>query len=132
MDKEKIAKYFYTITLIISLIVFIFGRNLIGSAEDLGEENHARYSNLIYFLVFGFFLPLGVLVRELLMREEFKANKKVMIIKVIVFVLVLAIGLTLFFLLPTANVSQLILYLSYGSLIFIIVPSNAYNRKKQD
>lgn len=128
MDKNKFAKRFYIATLILALGLFILGRYALPK-DTLSEVDYARYSNLILFGIFGFVLPIGIMVREILIIPYVK---KIMITKIIVFILVVIVGVSLFFLVPTVTVSSVVLYLSYGSLIFILVPSNTYRKSSQE
>lgn len=128
MDKNKFAKRFYIATLILALGLFILGRYALPK-DILSEVDYARYSNLILFGIFGFVLPIGIMVREILIIPYVK---KIMITKIIVFILVVIVGVSLFFLVPTVTVSSVVLYLSYGSLIFILVPSNTYRKSSQE
>lgn len=125
MDKQKFGKYFYITSLVIALVVLLFGRRLLGPKENMTEANYIRYSKLIEFSVFALFLPIGVIVREYFLLVY---NKKVMFFKLVVFSIVVIAGTTLFFMIPTVSVSQLIIYMSYASLIFILIPSNSYRK----
>ena len=125
MDKQKFGKYFYITSLVIALVVLLFGRRLLGPKENMTEANYIRYSKLIEFSVFALFLPIGVIVREYFLLVY---NKKVMFFKLVVFSIVVISGTILFFMIPTVSVSQLIIYMSYASLIFILIPSNSYRK----
>lgn len=124
MDKQKFGKSFYIGSLIVALVVYI-GVRLVLPKESLVDETYIRYSNLVNFSVFAFILPIGVMVREFYLLPYIK---KIMISKIIIFSLVLIVSLILFFVLPTVSVSNLILYFSYGSLIFILIPSNSFRK----
>lgn len=128
MDKIKFAKRFYIASLILALGLFILGRYVLPK-DTLSDVDYARYSNLILFGIFGIVLPIGVMVREFLLTPYVK---KIMTAKIIVFSLVVIAGVVLFFLVPTVTVSSVVLYLSYGSLIFILVPSITYRKSNQD
>src|SRR5690606_22707421 len=105
------------------------GVRVILPKDKLIEETYIRYSNLINFSVFALIFPIGTIVREFYLLNYIKS---IMIAKIIVFGLVLVVGLVLFFALPTVAISNLILYLSYGSLIFILIPSFAFRKFDND
>ena len=127
MDKNKFAKRFYIASLIIALGFFILGRFILPK-DTLSDVDYARYSNLILFGIFGFVLPIGIMVREFLITPYVK---RIMIIKVVIFSLVVIAGVVLFLLAPTVMGSSIILYLSYGSLIFILIPSSNFKKSNQ-
>jgi len=123
MDKQKFGKIFYISSLILAIIVFIIGRILLPDAV-IDEDEYFRPSDLNKFIVFGFIIPIGILVREFLMLPYVK---KIMILKVIVFSLIFIGGFVIYFVFPTVS-SSIIVYLAYASLIFMLVPSNSLRK----
>lgn len=123
MDKQKFGRLFYITCLILAVIVFVAGRLLLPKAV-VNEEDYFRLSDLNKFFVFGFIIPVGVIVREFLLLPYVI---KIMIIKIIVASLIFVSGLVIFFALSTVS-SSIIVYLSYGSLILILIPSTSFKK----
>lgn len=123
MDKQKFGRLFYITCLILAVIVFVAGRLLLPKAV-VNEEDYFRLSDLNKFFVFGFIIPVGVIVREFLLLPYVR---KIMIIKIIVASLIFVSGLVIFFALSTVS-SSIIVYLSYGSLVLILIPSTSFKK----
>lgn len=126
MTKEKYGKSIYIGSLIVAVLIFVVGKILL-QKYNMTETNYIRYQNLLLFGIFGFILPLGIMAREFFLL---KYNKKIMVFKLVMFIVILIGGLFLFYIVPTISMSSIILYFSYGSIILILIPSNSYYKNK--
>jgi hypothetical protein len=127
MEKQKFGRVFYITCLILAVIVFVIGRLLLPK-EVVDQEEYFRPSDLNKFFVFGFIIPIGVIVREFLLLPYVR---KIMILKVVISSLIFVGGLLIFFLLPTVS-SAIIVYLAYGSLILLLIPSTSFKKGQKE
>jgi len=127
MDREKTGKYLFYILSIISLILVVTGILYLNPKSDSVADvnNYLRLKYLLFFAAFGFFLPLGCIVRELYTMDHYK---HIMRIKAIISVVVLVLGSLVMIIVSNAEVAKIVMFVSIGSLIYIIIPSKAKER----
>lgn len=125
MNVEKFGKYFYYGSLVVAILAFIVGKNILNGIENISEEVYIRYWNFIQYLVFGLIITIGVIVREFILIPHIK---KYLFFKLILFVLQLLVCIPIFFIIPTVSTSYVILYIAYGMVIISLIPTYSFRK----
>lgn len=127
MTKERFGKYFFYLTLALSLGLFIYGIAL-KAPENTAEAQEiiARYKNVLSYLAFGLVIPSGLIVREYL-TLPYDPHK--MRIKTLVSLAVFTGGLLVLVFTRGVAASQIVLYVSLILLIYVLVPTKTNENK---
>lgn len=128
MDKERFGQLFYKFILILTT-VFLLAVLILIKYEDKNMQSNVRY--ICCFYAFSFLLPLGLIVREYCLG---KYVPKKMIIKIVVTIACLIVGSVLIFTLNNTLVTLAMVFLGFGLIMFVGVPTiptdNTKNNKK--
>jgi hypothetical protein len=127
MTRERLGKYFFYLTLVLSLGLFIYGITL-KAPENTAEaqETIGRYKNILSFFAFGLVIPLGLIVREYLSVPHDPLKMR---IKTLVSLAVFTGGLLILIFTRGVAASQISLYVSLILLIYVLVPTKTNENK---
>lgn len=114
---KKIGIGIYYTAIIITVIVMLLALVIIKS-EDAEYVSRMRY--MISFYCFAFLLGGGIIVREFFVEEYIM---KKMIIKIVVTLVVLALGTVLFIFVKSASFALVMMFVSMAVLLYDMVPT---------
>lgn len=129
MNKKSIGKTLYISTLLLALVTFIVLRIVVGKMENVTADEVIRFNEGVKFLSLATILSLGVLLREILVTDFVR---KIIVLKVVVYLLINVSGIVLFFITDSVALMTVLGYISFGLLIFLLVPTNKFNKNSSE
>lgn len=125
MFKQGFGKLFYYICLIIGLVLMALTMTKLKAIMAVEEPNILIHQQMYLLLVinFNFVLPIGIIVREILVTQYVKSK---LIKKIILVFCLLIISLMLILFANTISFFRFSLYTSLFALIYSLMPAK-YN-----